>query len=111
MPTPRPGESPIRLHAFVSGQVQGVFFRAFVQREATELGLRGMVRNLDDGRVEVVAEGSWEQLEALIRRLHKGPSGALVRDVEVRWERRPFESGANRFEGSGASEAFRIEYG
>ncbi len=75
-----------RVHAFVSGRVQGVFYRMFVIREATGLGLHGIVRNLRDGRVEVVAEGDREKLRSLVQRLRKGPSGALVREVAEEWE-------------------------
>ena len=73
------------LHAIVSGMVQGVFYRRFVLREATELGLCGRVRNLFDGRVEVDAEGDRQKLEQLIKRLHKGPPGAQVVDVTTEW--------------------------
>jgi len=73
------------LHAVVSGVVQGVCYRAFVVREATELGLRGVVRNLPDGRVEVEAEGERRKLEQLITRLHKGPPDAQVTEVATEW--------------------------
>jgi len=73
------------LHAGVSGIVQGVFYRRFVLREATELGLYGRVRNLFDGRVEVEAEGERRRLEQLITRLHKGPPDAQVTDVATEW--------------------------
>ena len=73
------------LHAIVSGMVQGVFYRRFVLREATELGLYGRVRNLFDGRVEVDAEGDRQKLEQLIKRLRKGPPGAQVADVATEW--------------------------
>lgn len=66
---------------FVSGHVQGVGFRFFVERIASELGLRGYVRNLDDGRVEVYAIGDPDQLAELSRQLWKGPRLAIVRDV------------------------------
>jgi len=69
------------LRAVVSGRVQGVFYRAFVEREASGLGLRGRVRNLPDGRVEVNAEGERDKLERLVQRLRKGPPRALVADV------------------------------
>jgi acylphosphatase len=65
--------------------VQGVFYRRFVLREATELGLYGRVRNLFDGRVEVDAEGERQKLEQLIKRLHKGPRGSQVTDVATEW--------------------------
>jgi acylphosphatase len=68
---------------FVRGRVQGVGFRRFVQREAVELSLVGWARNLADGRVEVLAQGPAEALDALQGRLWSGPRWAEVRDVEV----------------------------
>lgn len=73
------------LYAAVSGVVQGVFYRRFVFREATALGLHGRVRNLFDGRVEVEAEGERLKLEQLVQRLHKGPRGAQVTEVVTEW--------------------------
>ena len=65
------------VQATVYGRVQGVFFRSFVSRQATQLGLTGYVRNLPDGRaVEVHAEGERKQLEELISYLKIGPPGA-----------------------------------
>ncbi|MGQ9707975.1 MAG: acylphosphatase [bacterium] len=74
------------LTAFVSGRVQGVFFRMFVVKEARALGLCGRVCNLPDGRVEVIAEGERTKLKSLIERLHQGPPGAVVEDVVVDWD-------------------------
>lgn len=74
-----------RLEVLVRGMVQGVGFRAHTQWEAARLGLRGYVRNLRDGRVEVVAEGTREDLERLERFLRAGPPGARVAQVEARW--------------------------
>jgi acylphosphatase len=74
-----------RLHAIVRGDVQGVGFRYFVQRRAQQLGLRGWVRNNDDGTVELVAEGTRQQLEELKRALEEGPRLARVDRVETRW--------------------------
>ena len=65
----------------VAGRVQGVFFRATTRAEALRLGLTGRARNLPDGRVEVVAEGSAESLDELQRFLHVGPALAEVRSV------------------------------
>ena len=80
-------ETPWRaLHAFIRGQVQGVGFRDFTQREARRLGLAGYVRNLHDGRVEVWAEGPPDALEQLLQALRRGPKAARVEGVEVRWE-------------------------
>ena len=70
----------------VYGYVQGVFFRAFVSRRATELGLTGYVRNLPDGEaVEVRAEGERKQLEKLIGYLKVGPPTAKVEKVVTNW--------------------------
>ncbi|HEY1947881.1 MAG TPA: acylphosphatase [Bryobacteraceae bacterium] len=66
---------------FVSGIVQGVGFRFFVQQKASMLGLSGWARNLDDGRVEVYATGTNEQLSDLAAALHVGPLLSQVRGV------------------------------
>jgi acylphosphatase len=76
-----------RLHAFVYGQVQGVFFRAFVENAARKLKLVGFVRNCDDGSVEVVADGSKIVLGGLLEALRKGPTTAKVDHVDVKWEK------------------------
>jgi len=68
-------------HFLVKGRVQGVGFRWFVQREAAEIGLRGWVRNTDDGHVEVVAAGEPNQLEDLQLALAKGSRGSRVDQV------------------------------
>ena len=67
---------------FVRGRVQGVGYRYFAERSARETGVTGYVRNLDDGRVEVYAVGTPEQLSALSGYLWKGPRFADVRGVE-----------------------------
>lgn len=77
---------PVRAHVFVSGRVQGVFFRQQAVRQATGSGLAGWVRNLYDGRVEAVFEGEPGAVERLVQWCHRGPSGAYVSDVEVAWE-------------------------
>jgi acylphosphatase len=66
----------------VRGRVQGVGFRWFVEREAATLGVAGWVRNRADGSVEVLAQGTREQLFALGAKLHEGPRAARVDDVE-----------------------------
>lgn len=78
-------EKKSSLFVFVSGRVQGVFFRMFTVKEARALGLCGRVRNISDGRVEVFAEGEREKLERLIERLKVGPPGAVVEKVQVDW--------------------------
>jgi acylphosphatase len=76
----------VALHASVRGRVQGVGFRHFVIRSATELELSGWVRNTFDGDVEVLAEGERSQLEKLLNRLRSGPPVAFVSDVEIEWQ-------------------------
>ncbi|HEX7802966.1 MAG TPA: acylphosphatase [Pseudoxanthomonas sp.] len=72
---------------WVSGKVQGVFFRASTRQQALRLGLSGSARNLDDGRVEVIAAGQKEPLEALARWLREGPPAAEVAEiVREDWE-------------------------
>lgn len=71
-------------HFLVSGQVQGVFFRASAEAAARRLGLTGWVRNLRDGRVELVACGVESSLKELERWLWQGPPRARVTQVEVK---------------------------
>jgi acylphosphatase len=68
---------------WVSGQVQGVGYRFFAARVARELGLRGWVRNLSDGRVEAYAAGPARRLEDFEGRLRQGPPAGEVRGIEV----------------------------
>ena len=75
------------IEAYVSGRVQGVFFRQFTKDTATSLGLNGYVRNLPDGRVQVVARGEPEAIESLLGKLHEGPAMASVEGVNYRWLR------------------------
>jgi acylphosphatase len=65
-------------HFLVKGRVQGVGFRWFVHREAAEIGLRGWVRNTDDGHVEVVAAGNAQDMAELKTALHQGSRGSRV---------------------------------
>ena len=74
-----------RLHGLIRGEVQGVGFRYFLMREAQRLGLRGWVRNRDDGTVEFVAEGARPDLERLRQAAEKGPSMARVDNMNAEW--------------------------
>ena len=76
----------LRIHAFVSGRVQGVFFRAHTKHVAQSLNLTGWVRNLPDGRVEVVAEGEEKSINKLIEFLKRGPPLARVDKLEIEKE-------------------------
>jgi len=73
----------IAAEVVVSGDVQGVGYRAFTQRAAKDLDLSGWVRNLYDGRVQVEVEGPRAKVEELLARLRRGPSLAAVSDVSV----------------------------
>ncbi len=73
----------IRRRAFVSGRVQGVFYRAAAEREAARLGVSGWARNLNDGRVELVAEGEPAAVEAFLRWAWRGSSRSTVTAVDV----------------------------
>jgi acylphosphatase len=76
----------IRVHVFVSGRVQGVYYRATTRETAHEHGVDGWVKNLDDGRVEAVFEGEPDAVEAMIEWCQTGSPQARVKDVEVEYE-------------------------
>ncbi len=83
-------------HIIVKGMVQGVGFRYFVHRRATELGLAGWVRNLFNGDVEISVEGDRSLVEEFIAFLKVGPRMARVNDVVIEWKTPSGES--NEFE-------------
>jgi acylphosphatase len=88
------------LHATVHGHVQGVYFRAFVERQALSLGLTGYVCNLPSGdAVEVWVEGERSKLDNLLKQLHIGPPHAKVTQVTTEW-----------LEPTGKFSNFRIRY-
>lgn len=75
-----------RVHVFVSGRVQGVAYRYFAERLALEIRVTGWVRNLRDGRVEIMAEGDKPDLEGFLEFLRQGPRMAKVDNMDVLWE-------------------------
>lgn len=77
----------IRLKVFVSGRVQGVFFRQSTQLQAQSLGIKGWARNLPDGRVEAVFEGEESAVKKLVEYCRHGPLAATVENVEVNHEK------------------------
>src|SRR5207248_10186764 len=79
--TARDADRPVRLTAWVSGRVQGVGFRWWTQDQADALGLAGYAQNLDDGRVEVVAEGPARDFRELLARLRGPGAPGRVRAV------------------------------
>lgn len=83
----------VRAHVFVTGRVQGVWFRESTRRRAQALGVGGYVRNLPDGRVEAVFEGDAEAVKAALEFVSHGPPHADVKDVAVEHEPCSAETG------------------
>jgi acylphosphatase len=88
-----------RLHGVIHGDVHGVGFRYFLMREAQRLGLRGWVRNRDDGTVEFVAEGTRTDLDRLKQEAERGPQMAQVERVDAEWS--PAAGGLDSFDLTG----------
>lgn len=78
--------SRVRAHVFIHGYVQQVGFRWFLHQRAKDVGATGFVRNLDDGRVEAVFEGSKDQVEDMISYSRTGPDAAKVKSIDIYWE-------------------------
>jgi len=76
-----------RIRLFVTGKVQGVFFRQALKVMAKKNDVFGWVKNLKDGRVEAVLEGDEEKVSRLVEWAHGGPANARVEDVEIRNEK------------------------
>ena len=77
----------VGVHIYIQGRVQGVFYRDWARGQAQSLGLTGWVRNLEDSRVELVAEGEKETLNNLIKAIKKGPPLANVGHLDIIWEK------------------------
>ena len=75
--------SKSKAHVYIHGRVQGVFFRASTRDKAKALGIKGWVKNCQDGSVEAVFEGEKEAVNTMVNWCKKGPAGALVKRVEV----------------------------
>lgn len=89
----------VRVHIFVSGCVQGVFFRQKTFQKAKELGIFGFVRNLPDGKVEVVFEGDEDKVQKITEWIKKGPEYAKVDEHKINFE-----------EHKGEFDNFKIKY-
>lgn len=76
----------VRAHVFISGRVQGVFYRDWTRKTAISLGLTGWVRNLSDGRVEAIFEGQKKKIEEMIKKCKEGSKVASVEHMDVNWE-------------------------
>jgi len=75
-----------RLHAVITGRVQGVGFRFFIRRNANQLGVTGWVRNRTDGAVEIIAEGNDQDLQEFVAKLRTGPQMSWVQNVVAEWQ-------------------------
>ncbi|WP_306059743.1 acylphosphatase [Natronococcus wangiae] len=82
-----------RAHVFVSGAVQGVYYRATTRDTARDAGVDGWVKNLEDGRVEAVFEGPEDDVESMLEFCREGSPAAEVEDVEVEYEEPRGEDG------------------
>ncbi|MDJ0552932.1 MAG: acylphosphatase [Microcoleaceae cyanobacterium MO_207.B10] len=76
-----------RAHVFISGKVQGVGYRFYTLEKALKMSVNGTVKNLSDGRVEAIFEGSKESVEKMIKWCEQGPTYAVVKDVKVEYEK------------------------
>ena len=72
---------------YITGTVQGVFFRMFVKENAERQNVKGFVRNLEDGRIEIFLEGDSEGVNKMVELCKKGPKHAQIRNVEIKPER------------------------
>jgi acylphosphatase len=75
------------IRLYIDGTVQGIFYRAFIKENAERYDVKGFVRNLEDGRVEVFLEGNIENVKKMIELCKKGPKHSMVRDIEEKDER------------------------
>ncbi len=96
----KPNKKPVRLHLKVKGRVQGVYYRAWTQETAQNLGLTGWTRNLADGSVEIMAEGPRDVLETFLNQCYQGPVRAQVKEILSSWEKPQSKS-----------QTFEIRYG
>ncbi len=76
----------VQARLFISGFVQGVGFRRFIQKQAQEMDVFGWVRNLPEGKVEVLLQGERQEVEMMIDACHRGPFLAEIDEVEIAWE-------------------------
>jgi acylphosphatase len=88
----------VSLKARVQGHVQGVGFRVFIRSTAWRLGVRGYVRNMPDGSMQIVANGEREALDSLLKEVWRGPAGAHVKTIDSEWQTGELPGLASQFE-------------
>ncbi len=89
-------QEKVRAHLFVSGRVQGVFFRENAKKKAEKMSVSGWIKNLKDGRIEAILEGDKANVVELIKWAEHGPFWAKVESVETNWEN--YRAEFNNFE-------------
>ena len=75
------------VRVYITGTVQGVFFRAFIKENAEKYNVKGFTRNLEDGRIEIFLEGDADNVNRMIEICKKGPKHSQIRNVEIKAER------------------------
>ena len=75
------------IRVYITGNIQGIYFRSFIKENAEKYNVKGFVRNLEDGRVEVFLEGNYEDVNKMIEVCKEGPKNAQVRDVQTKQEK------------------------
>ena len=75
------------IRLYITGTVQGIFYRAFIKENAEKLDIKGFVRNLEDGRIEIFIEGNPEPINKMIEICKKGPKHSEIKKVEEKVEK------------------------
>ena len=75
------------IRVYITGTVQGVFFRGFVKENAERYNVKGFIRNLEDGRIEIFLEGNVNDVNKVLELCKKGPKNSIIRGVEIKDER------------------------
>ncbi len=75
------------IRVYITGNIQGIYFRSFIKENAEKYNVKGFVRNLEDGRVEVFLEGNSDDVNKMIEICKVGPKNAQVRDVQTKQEK------------------------
>jgi acylphosphatase len=86
----------VRAHIILSGRVQGVAFRYYAREVASRLGVKGWIKNLVSGEVEIVLEGKRKEVEKMIEWCREGPPLAMVESIEINWL--PYSGEFNQFQ-------------
>ena len=75
------------VRVYITGTVQGIFFRAFIKENAEKLDVKGFIRNLEDGRIEIFLEGNTNEVDKMVELCQKGPKHARIESAEIKDEK------------------------